>query len=230
MAVFKSVLLLLLMSHYVPVSCQDPNPCQRIKNGKVRHPTSCNKYYDCANHRAKQKTCKRTKHYSTKARGCVPIHQSNCVITTTTVPTTQACTPNEESLKLLNKFEHFGKTYYISKETYTSDIASAAVCESLCGYLAEVDDKSEEEIIHKMILDNNAKGALVGGTDKHKDRVWEFDRSRGKLQYINWCPGQPNNYGGIREQCVSYTYLETCMHDAPCEPGASGSRYICESD
>ncbi|CAL1545401.1 unnamed protein product [Lymnaea stagnalis] len=236
----KSVLLLFLMNHYVPVSCEDP--CIFLKYGRRPHPASCVKYYECDQYKGHEKTCPSNEHFSPTIRRCVYYSHSGCAITTTapkrTVhhnlkPMTGArpnCISSATNHDLFDIYEFWGKTYYLSKAIYISDSASADVCSTFCGYLAEIDDKEEYDFVLSMTEKHNYYGILIGGTDKYTEGIWEYVRRPRRVNYLNWCLGEPNN--AFDQDCLGISKNYSCMFDHQCVHTHDHYhfRYLCESD
>ncbi|CAL1539012.1 unnamed protein product [Lymnaea stagnalis] len=233
----KSVSLLIIISQYVLVNCHDPNPCESNRYGNVPHPKSCAKYYDCSNYMGKEKNCPSDRHFHTKARYCVPIHQSDCAITTTRKalflrPGGPPCYPNQANMGLFNRYDHLGKTYYLSKDTYTTDKASHEMCKTLCGYLAEIDDEDEYEYAVSMIDKHDYYGVLIAGTDTYTEGTWEYERTMKRVNYFKWCLGlgEPNN--SFDQDCMAISKEHSCMLDHQClhQHDYYSFRYLCEVD
>ncbi|CAL1548567.1 unnamed protein product [Lymnaea stagnalis] len=144
----------------------------------------------------------------------------------------QGCSPIQENLNLFHRYEHSGKTYFMSKATYISDVASSAMCKTLCGYLAEIDDKDEHDFVVSINYKHYQYGILVAGTDKYKEGSWEYDRTLKSVKYFNWCLalGEPNNSND--QDCMGVSNKDACMLDHQCvyEYGKYDFHYLCEVD
>ncbi|CAL1545402.1 unnamed protein product [Lymnaea stagnalis] len=241
MSVSKSVLLLLLMSYYVPVNSQDP--CTNKRYGKVPHPESCSKYYECSQYQGKEQTCPSGEHFSAQLRHCVPIGQSSCDTTRTTVTAKRAptmrrpgskiqCVPSQENLDLFDRYDYSKKTYFLSKAIFISDVASAAMCKQMCGYLAEVDDEGEYNFVVSLTKKHNYYGILIAGTDKYTEGTWEYERTMKRVKYFNWCLelGEPNN--SFDQDCMAISKHYSGMFDHQCVHAHNyySFRYLCEVD
>ncbi|CAL1539573.1 unnamed protein product [Lymnaea stagnalis] len=253
MAVLTSALLLFLMSQLVQVNCQGSNPCEDKKYGKVSYPTSCSKYYECNNYKGVEKSCPTGQHFSVKSKSCVPVRQSGCYLSTTAVTVRKGpgsvtrfprpgpgsgsgpgsghgsrCKPYMKNLDLFVKYEDLGKTYYISKDSYSTVADAAATCTTLCAYLAEIDDKAEGNRVIAMMARLNTLGLLIAGSDKLKEGHWVYDRTGKSAKYFDWCNGEPNNQND--EDCVAYNKHQACVWDFPCSFRYAPVHlyYICE--
>lgn len=233
--------MLILIGHGALSSGQDP--CINVKQGKVPHPTSCSKYYMCSNYKGAEKVCINSELYSPKAKDCVLKSQSECVITTTPKPTTSTrktalpprtakpskpCSPNLEHLKLFTYHEFKNKKYYLSKDVYSSDVASAALCETICGYLAEVDNRNEQNYMDSMLhnVSSNLRGLLIAGTDKFVEGVWEFERGRRPVMYLNWGDTEPNN--ASNEDCMCLLKYSSIVYDCASQLRYWTLAFVCE--
>ncbi|CAL1546474.1 unnamed protein product [Lymnaea stagnalis] len=227
MTALKSVLLLLLMSNYVPVSCEDP--CEGKTFGKAPHPSSCDKYYECRNFIGKERTCPSGKHYSAQSRRCISIRESGCGPKTTRKPTQRECTPTQETLDQFITYEHNGTSYHMSKAHFISDVESAASCESVCGNLAEMEDTEEQKRVHDMLTTTGWGGFVLAGTDKYTEGKWENGRTSKPIKHFAWCNGEPNNKLN-NEHCICFIRSHACMWDFPCVRNDTlyNIHYLCE--
>ncbi|CAL1548744.1 unnamed protein product [Lymnaea stagnalis] len=265
--------MIILMSQLVQVNCQDSNPCEYKKQGKASDPTSCSKYYECKNFNGVEKSCPTGEHFSVQSRGCVPVRQSGCYLSTTPVTVRKGpgpgsnnrlpkpgskpgsesgpgsgngskpgsdshlvsgsgsryrCIPNTNTVDLFFKYEDLGKTYYISKNNYSTAADAEAMCTTLCAHLAEIDDKSEGDRVIAMMARLDTFGLLIGGKDNIKEGHWVYDRTGKSVKYFDWCTGEPNNYDD--EDCMGYEKHRSCMLDFPClyRYAPFYLRYVCE--
>ncbi|CAL1546792.1 unnamed protein product [Lymnaea stagnalis] len=141
----------------------------------------------------------------------------------------QDCTPIMANLDKFIKFDNMGTTYYTSKAHYSDAVQSAAMCKSICGHLSEIEDKKEEELVHALLKRLNYGGVLIEGTNKYDKSKWESERTLKKINYVNWCRGEPNNHLK-NENCLTYMKNWACMWDIPCvyDYRAFDIHYLCE--
>ena len=74
-------------------------------------------------------------------------------------------------------------------------------CESKKGYLVEINDQNEENLLKKFFTDSQISGThfWLGATDGAKEGEWIWKYSGKKISYKNWGSGQPDSYGGGNE-------------------------------
>ncbi|XP_039678987.1 type-2 ice-structuring protein-like isoform X2 [Perca fluviatilis] len=90
-------------------------------------------------------------------------------------------------------------------------------CQSLGGNLASVHNIQEYLWIQKLIAttSHNSKETWIGGSNAQEGGIWLWsDGSR--FIYVNWCPGQPDNYQGS-QHCLQMNYSDgKCWDDVQC--------------
>ncbi|XP_035985545.1 ladderlectin-like [Fundulus heteroclitus] len=79
-------------------------------------------------------------------------------------------------------------------------------CLSMGANLASVHDMNEYRQVQSVItMATYGSGRTwIGGTNAQETRVW-FWSDGSPLHYTNWCPGEPNNYGGY-QHCLQMNY------------------------
>ncbi|CAL1533136.1 unnamed protein product [Lymnaea stagnalis] len=242
MAAMTKIVLLFLIGYVGSVSAQETNPCKYVKNGVAAHLTTCSKYYQCNNNRGNIRSCRRSENFNPKTKTCVRASQYECPITTTTATTTTTepttiatttlrtaapCSPQEENLKRFTLYEFKGSSYFISHDFYTSANAAAQMCETICGYLAEVDNQEEEDRMHSIVGRHNVTAILIGGTDKYREGFWEFARNRRPVTYLHWHEGEPNDALHY-EDCMCIMKGWVGMIDCACTPMYLPVKFVCE--
>ncbi|XP_014835616.1 PREDICTED: ladderlectin-like, partial [Poecilia mexicana] len=56
----------------------------------------------------------------------------------------------------------------------------------------------------------------IGGSDAQEDNNW-FWIDGTPFLYTNWCPGEPNNYGGRKQDCLQINFGDhKCWDDVQC--------------
>ncbi|CAL1530345.1 unnamed protein product [Lymnaea stagnalis] len=140
----------------------------------------------------------------------------------------QVCSPNMKNVDLFYKYEGLGKTYYISKGKFNTDVEAMDMCKTLCAYLAEIDDQAEGDLVIKMLESQDTTGMLIAGSDRSKEGDWKYDRTGRHVKYFNWCNGEPNNVKN--EDCMGYKKGLSCMWDYSCYYRYKNFhlRYLCE--
>ncbi|CAL1548231.1 unnamed protein product [Lymnaea stagnalis] len=144
---------------------------------------------------------------------------------------------NNLEAALFKKSAYNGHQYYLSLYEPHSAADAEMACESLDGYLAEVDTQEEFSFLKSFIGTPIADSIefLLGGTDERQEGHWINRHSGGVLGYVEWSSGEPSNseHNGIRENCQTVALLHAAlkMSDSLCfKPTPLGGWYfICES-
>ncbi|KAG7482415.1 hypothetical protein JOB18_020821 [Solea senegalensis] len=90
-------------------------------------------------------------------------------------------------------------------------------CESIGGNLASIRNIMEYHDIQSLIMKSSYeyKEAWVGGSDAQENNQWLWSDGT-PFHYVNWCPGEPNNYGG-KQHCLQMNHgAEKCWDDYGC--------------
>ncbi|HBF5866225.1 TPA: DUF5011 domain-containing protein [Clostridioides difficile] len=68
----------------------------------------------------------------------------------------------------------------------------------LKGHLVTITSKDELDIFNSL----TTKTVWLGGTDEEKEGTWKWITGE-PFEYTNWCPGEPNNFGGVEDYMYS---------------------------
>ncbi|CAL1548226.1 unnamed protein product, partial [Lymnaea stagnalis] len=132
-----------------------------------------------------------------------------------------------------------GRQYHLSLYEPNSAVNAEMACEALGGYLAEVDDKNEYDVLKTLIGMPSAHGIsfLLGGTDEGHEGRWVNRHSGTPLGYTSWMQGNPDNnlFNGVRENCQAMVHFDSVydfvMNDVTCfnsNAGMTKLYFICE--
>uniref|UniRef100_A0A3B3VW45 Ladderlectin-like n=1 Tax=Poecilia latipinna TaxID=48699 RepID=A0A3B3VW45_9TELE len=80
-------------------------------------------------------------------------------------------------------------------------------CQSMKANLASVHNMEEYHEIQRLIISasHEYKKTWIGGSDAQEDNNW-FWIDGTPFLYTNWCPGEPNNYGGRKQDCLQINF------------------------
>jgi len=121
---------------------------------------------------------------------------------------------------------HNGSHYYCSTNNYTWTQANT-ICQANGGYLASINNASENSFIRNFIMTSNA---WIGYHDTNSEGNFQWVSGE-PTTYTNWQPGQPNNlygtehYTRIRKDSGQWTDKENntyyeCVMEVPCSSGS----------
>ncbi|CAL1543129.1 unnamed protein product [Lymnaea stagnalis] len=84
------------------------------------------------------------------------------------------------------------EVYYLSKQQFHNVSNSQEFCESIGGYLIEIDDVTEYMSILPMLslIRNLSEMVYTGGTEEHSENHWVFRTSGRSITFFNWRSGQ----------------------------------------
>ena len=118
--------------------------------------------------------------------------------------------------------------YAVSKSVGPFSIASDNnYCAMSGGYLVEIDDLQEYNLVLKLVSNiGGAEDFLTGGNDIHSEGHFVYYHSKKPVPRLPWKPGQPNNYDGV-DDCMGIQLNDRLLNDRPCYSGWSG-KYVCE--
>uniref|UniRef100_A0A0B6ZT36 C-type lectin domain-containing protein n=1 Tax=Arion vulgaris TaxID=1028688 RepID=A0A0B6ZT36_9EUPU len=81
-------------------------------------------------------------------------------------------------------------------------LLASANCDLFGARLAEIDSKQRETWLSQQLVVKKLPVAWIGLSSRLHPGVWQWTPSnRDVSRYVNWIPGEPNNYGN-NEQCV----------------------------
>ncbi|KAH9523915.1 hypothetical protein Btru_047410 [Bulinus truncatus] len=120
------------------------------------------------------------------------------------------------------------KTYRIPRIFARNYSEATKFCIVWSGYLVEVKDVEEFNILYQMLLNYEINEAYIAGTDEQTESSWIFPRTGEKIKYFNWDQNQPDNYQQNEDCRQIYTQIHkdkindiTCVKSLP---------FICEFD
>ncbi|XP_041642001.1 ladderlectin-like [Cheilinus undulatus] len=90
-------------------------------------------------------------------------------------------------------------------------------CHQLGGHLASVHSHLENHQITLLVtrMTGGNPHVWLGGSDQHREGNWGWNDGS-FMNFKNWCPGEPNNYGG-KEDCLQTKYISgQCWNDLTC--------------
>ncbi len=90
--------------------------------------------------------------------------------------------------------EHNGHYYYCSTAPASWNTAKS-VCTANGGYLAAINDASENAFLANILT---IQSAYIGLSDEATEGVFQWCNNE-PVNYTNWYPGQPNNYNGSQD-------------------------------
>uniref|UniRef100_A0A8W8NNT5 C-type lectin domain-containing protein n=1 Tax=Magallana gigas TaxID=29159 RepID=A0A8W8NNT5_MAGGI len=74
------------------------------------------------------------------------------------------------------------------------------ICRNIGANLAEIESPEEDNFIHSLVS-HLKEDIWLGATDIAEEGTWLSAEKNTTLTYVNWYPGQPNNYGG-NQNCL----------------------------
>lgn len=119
---------------------------------------------------------------------------------------------NESTMNIpeYNTMVFNGHTYFAYR---TSDIDSfweaQIYCEDMGGYLAVINDASENTALYDYVFKQlGYESAYFGFTDEGSEGDWYWTGSHGSSNYTNWLNGQPDNSRNVEHYALFY-YKDT---------------------
>lgn len=85
-------------------------------------------------------------------------------------------------------------TYELYNDLLTWDEAKAK-CESLGGHLVTINSQEEQNAVVAAMSTGVRENYFIGGKTVNGETTWITGEP---LEYSNWYPGEPNNYGGVQ--------------------------------
>ncbi|RVE60797.1 hypothetical protein OJAV_G00184860 [Oryzias javanicus] len=92
-------------------------------------------------------------------------------------------------------------------------------CRSMGATLASVHDVHEYHEIQRLVLTatHSYQQAWIGGCDIHEDGHWMWSDGSA-FGYADWCPGEPNNGRGRKQDCLQMNFSSAkCWDDLQCQ-------------
>lgn len=83
----------------------------------------------------------------------------------------------------------------------------------LKGHLATIKSKYELDLFNSL----TTKTVWLGATDEEKEGQWKWITGE-PVKFINWCPGEPNNFGGTEHYMVSIKNSKGLWNDTNNSP------------
>uniref|UniRef100_A0A8C6S650 C-type lectin domain-containing protein n=1 Tax=Neogobius melanostomus TaxID=47308 RepID=A0A8C6S650_9GOBI len=94
-------------------------------------------------------------------------------------------------------------------------------CLAMGGHLVVINNQEEEHFVKGL---TGGKETWIGLSDAQKTGYWFWINSE-PLGYTNWCPGEPNNWGGNQHCGMTNYSAQKCWNDIPCDRSYP---YVCE--
>ncbi|XP_014831463.1 PREDICTED: type-2 ice-structuring protein-like isoform X2 [Poecilia mexicana] len=91
-------------------------------------------------------------------------------------------------------------------------------CQSMKANLASVHNMEEYHEIQRLIISasHEYKKTWIGGSDAQEQNHW-FWIDGTPFLYTNWCPGEPNNHGRRKQDCLQMNHGDhKCWDDVQC--------------
>ena len=125
-----------------------------------------------------------------------------------------------------------GHSYYIYSNVCDTWEEAKMYCESLGGYLAVINDESENKAVFNIMKESGYDNAYFGYTDSKNEGNWKWINNVDS-NYENWSDGEPNNEGGDENYAMFYYKSpEYQWNDGDFSGGTVNgeNQFICEWD
>lgn len=129
-------------------------------------------------------------------------------------------------------FHYNGHSYYIYSNIANTWNDAKKYCESLGGYLAVINNATENTALYNYMRDCGYESAYFGYTDSELEGNWQWVNND-TSDYTNWASGEPNN----EEDCENYAMFYFKYTDGKWNDGEFNGRterdtstFICEWD
>ena len=131
----------------------------------------------------------------------------------------------------LNANEYAGHSYYIFENVCKTWEEAKKYCESLGGYLAVINDDTENRVLYDMMNKQGYKSAYFGLSNVNPSGYWHWVNGD-PVVYTNWNPGEPNNERGKEHYGMFYWKFKYKWNDGDFGKGTNrgGTVFICEWD
>lgn len=118
-------------------------------------------------------------------------------------------------------FTYSDHTYELYNDLLTWEEAKAK-CESLGGHLVTINSQEEQNAVVAAMSTGVRENYFIGGKTVNGETTWITGEP---LEYSNWYPGEPNNYGGV-QGCYEINKVSGLWDDiGSTQPGIG---FICE--
>ncbi|CAL1527239.1 unnamed protein product [Lymnaea stagnalis] len=123
-----------------------------------------------------------------------------------------------------------GRRYYLARKIVDATIHTAqATCEVYGGYLAEVNNATEFQFVQEFLKTTTVlTGVFISGTDAAKEGQWVWPRLQQPVGFIDWAPGQPDNWGTYANCLILWRDKNWKMDDTDCYLQNGLTRFLCE--
>ena len=121
--------------------------------------------------------------------------------------------------------------YYLSyPHSYVNINQSEQICQLLGGYLVEIGDQAEYDVIVDLIKTGDQEVGLyyytyIGMTDREVEGRWRYVCSGDDVTFTKWSSGRPSD--GKSLNCAVIRSSDNLMYDWSCKNNG-GIRYLCE--
>jgi len=126
------------------------------------------------------------------------------------------------------------KSCYFESDSVMNWNEAAEFCWRHNGYLVEVTTAAEEYQIYEWL--NKDLTYWIGLSERTEEGVWRWEQSHQIADYLNWYPGEPNDFDGD-EDCVWMVWVveeiqHSSWYDAPCDSYGIGwnPHALCETE
>lgn len=132
-----------------------------------------------------------------------------------------------------------GHEYILTRPAVVNVHMMELQCQVLGGYLVEVDDQQEYDVIVKLIKENkitlpgethpSGGWVLLGATDWDSEGNWTYVHSGKPVTFFSWTPGNPSNSGNS-EDCMALHLNDPVygINDYPCIINTEIDLSVCE--
>uniref|UniRef100_A0A2C9L811 C-type lectin domain-containing protein n=1 Tax=Biomphalaria glabrata TaxID=6526 RepID=A0A2C9L811_BIOGL len=124
-----------------------------------------------------------------------------------------------------------GHRYFLNNQISRFDFnVSQNVCNSIEGYLIELDTPDEMAFFERFLLQNNDKPLIWTGARRQQGGFWRYEHSGSITPSFTWRPGQPVEDDQFNCQCSGYDTTWKTLDPCVCFIMSDdiGLGYICE--
>ena len=112
-----------------------------------------------------------------------------------------------------SRWRQWGNSCYLRPSNGVEWSKARKKCERLGGVLAAPRSVEEENFIKTLVV--GIERAWIDCNDQAVEGTWECKEGGVEVSYTNWYPGQPNEFGGLSEDCAAFD--TDGYHDFPCD-------------